>query len=225
MAAVIGVFSDSEGDLQLFDAALQVLSTKGAKRFLFAGGRYADLDDWAKWKRDEARAATDYGNPDFLEDVTRWLIGLEQVDRPAAFGTAHEIARRAEELARLKDRVVRTPEKGSLAYQDTAVPRKTVDMLGDALCLVVHDKNDLAKEDMLNAAVLVHGRSPEPAVVTIGPRFFITPGRLKGGKTATVGLLEVSDKGTRFSAFTLEGKTVLEPQALALAAKTKLSVK
>ncbi len=87
-AATIGVFGDTGGDLALFEAALRFLSDRGAKRFLFAGGRYADLDDWVKHKRDDARAKSDYSNGDFLEDVSRFLIGLDQLERPAAFGTA-----------------------------------------------------------------------------------------------------------------------------------------
>jgi hypothetical protein len=222
--AAIGVFSDSGGDLQVFDAALKLLAAKGARRFLFAGGGYGDLDAWVKWKRSEVKAQSDYSNDNFLEDVTRFLIGLEQVDRPAAFGTAWESTREIEELTRMKDKVLRAPERGSLAWQDTAVPRKVVDLLGDTLCCVVHDKNDLEKEDMVNAAVLVHGKEPEPRVVQIGPRTFVTPGRLQGGKTGFVGLLE-SDKGLTFSAFTLEGETVIDRQALQVAARTKISVK
>ena len=40
--ASIGVFSDSDGDLTAFDAALKLLASKGARRFLFAGGRFDD---------------------------------------------------------------------------------------------------------------------------------------------------------------------------------------
>ena len=221
--AVLGLFSDSDGDLVRFDAALKLLAEKGAKRFLFAGGRYTDLDDWVKWKRDEVKAQADYSNVDFLDDVQRFLIGLEQVERPAAFGTMWELGRYIEELTRLKDRVVRTPERGSLPYQDSAVPKKAVDMLGSTLCCVVHDKNDLDKEDMINAAVLVHGNEIEPKLVKIGPRFFVTPGKLSGPKP-TVALLDISEKLT-FSAFTLDGQAAIEQHVVELAAKSKVSVK
>ncbi|MCU0700411.1 MAG: hypothetical protein MUC96_28200 [Myxococcaceae bacterium] len=177
MATALGIFGDTGGDVALFDTALRLLSERGARRFLFAGGNYEDLDEWLRIKRDEARAQADYSNDDFLEDVSRFLLGLEQLDRPAAFGTAWEFARAIEEVMRMKDKVVRTPEKGSLQYQDSSVPRKAMDIVGDVLCCVVHDKNDLDKEDMLNAAVLVHGKEAEPKVVQIGPRFFVTPGR------------------------------------------------
>lgn len=225
MATAIGIFGDTGGDLELFESALRFLSQRGARRFLFAGGRYDDLDDWLRIKRDEVRAQTDYSNADFLEDVSRFLIGLEQKERPAAFGTSWELARAIEEVMRMKDRVVRTPEKGSLQYQDSSVPRKAVDIVGDVLCCVVHDKNDLDKEDIVNAAVLVHGKEAEPKVVQIGPRTFITPGRVKGGPKSTVGLLELVDKQLVFSAFTLDGKTLIDKQPLQVGSKTKLSVK
>ncbi len=221
--AAFGLFSDSNGDLVRFDSALKLLADKGAKRFLFAGGKYEDLDDWVKWKREEIKAQVDYSNADFLEDVRRFLIGLDQLDRPAAFGTMWELGRYIEELTRLKDRVVRAPEKGSLPYQSSSVPKKAVDMMGSTLCCVVHDKNDLDKEDMINAAVLVHGNEAEPKLVQIGPRFFVTPGKLSGPKP-TVGLLELGDKLT-FSAFTLDGEVVINQQQVDLSAKTKLTVK
>lgn len=223
--ASIGVFSDSDGDLTAFDAALKLLASKGARRFLFAGGRFDDLDEWVKWKREEVKAQSDYSGGDFLEDVKRYLIGLEQLDRPAAFGTAHAQVRAIEELTRMKDKILRAPEKGSLAYQDTAVPRKVLEMLGDSLCCLVHDKNDLDKEDMINAVVLVHGKDAEPKVVQIGPRTFITPGRLKGQKP-TVGLIETVDRQVVYSAFTLEGDAVINRQPIQTGSgKTKISVK
>lgn len=221
----IGVFSDSDGDLTAFDAALKLLASKGARRFLFAGGRFADLDEWVRWKREEVKAKSDYSSQDFLEDVKRYLIGHEQLDRPAAFGTAHEEMREIEELTRMKDKILRAPEKGSLAYQDTAVPRKVLEMVGDSLCCLVHDKNDLDKEDMINALVLVHGKDADPKVVQIGPRTFITPGTLKGDKP-TVGLIEQQDRSVTFSAFTLDGRELISKQPIQLGGgKTKISVK
>ena len=224
---MIGIFSDSEGDLEAVDRALRFLSKKGARRFFFAGGNYADLDEWVKLKRDEARSATDYSDLDFLADLTSFLQEEDQRDRPPAFGNAHELAMKANELTRMKDKVLRTPEKGSLPYLDPSVPRKAVDMLGEVLCCLVHDKNDLDKEDMVNAVLLVHGKDPEPKVVQIGPRFFITPGRLTGGPRQTVGLLELAEnRQLKFSAFTLDGETLIDGQLLAVGAgKSKISVK
>ncbi len=223
--AGIGVFSDSGGDLGAFDAALRLLVEKGARRFLFAGGRFEDLDGWVQWKRSEARAKADYSNLDFLEDVSRHLLGLEQLERPPAFGSAWESERAGEALAQLKDRILRAPEKGCRAWADPQTPRKVMDLVGDALCCLVHDKNDLDKEDLMNATVLVHGQSPEPKVVQIGARSFVTPGRLTGGARATVGLLELQDRQLTFAAYGLDGQVVLGPQPLATAARAKVSVR
>ena len=113
----------------------------------------------------------------------------------------------------------------SLAYLDSAVPRKVLEMLGDGLCCLVHDKNDLDKEDMMNAPVLVHGKDSEPKVVKVGPRTFITPGRLTGAKPI-VGLLEMIERQLVFSAFTLDGETVIDKTPIQLSSgKTKISVK
>lgn len=221
----IGIFSDTAGDLDAFDAALQLLAKKGARRFLFAGGKYGDLDEWVKWKRDHAKASTDYSDMDFLTDLTNFLSEGDQLDRPPAFGTAYQLSRHAQELTRMSDKVLRTPEKGSLQYLDPSIPKKAVDMLGDVLCCLVHDKNDLDKEDMLNAALLVHGNAGEAKVVQIGPRYFVTPGRVSGGAKGTVALLEM-DKQVKFSAFTLDDEIVIDAQVLTLgSAKSKISVK
>lgn len=222
---MIGLLSDSQGDLDAFNRALELLRAKGAKRFFFAGNRYSDLDEWALARRELARGKRDYTDRDFLADVTSWLTDGEQVDRPPAFGEeALATQREEQELLRLKDKFVRTPERDSTQYTAPAFPRKAVDMLGDVLCCIVHDKNDLDKEDLLNAAIFIHGKEPEPKVVQIGPRYFITPGKLTG-ESATCALIDTSDKQLRVSAFTLDGQEVFTPQALVFGGRTKLSVK
>jgi hypothetical protein len=123
------------------------------------------------------------------------------------------------------ERFVRVPERDSLQYRDPNLAKKAVDMVGDTLCTLVHDKNDLTRDDLLNAQVFIHGKESEPKVVQIGPRFFVTPGRLAGAAEQTCGLLEKVDKNLRFSAFRLDGHPVLEPQELQLSRGTKLSVK
>lgn len=182
----IGVFSDSQGDLDAFDVAVHLLRGKGARRFIFPGGRYADVDAW-----------------------------LERI---------RTAAEEDEELTWLKDRFLRTPERGSPEYQSPEIARKSMDMLGDVLCCVVHDRNDLDRDDMLNALVFVHGKDERPGVVQIGPRFFVTAGRV-AGNDGTCGLFEVMDRTLQFSAFALDGRVVLEKQVLAVGGRTKLSVK
>lgn len=223
---MIGIFSDSYGDLQAFDAAFELLHRKGAKRFFFAGGRYADLDEWFLMRRDKERGGRSYSDTDFLADVSAWLGSQEQVARPPAFyGNTPQPFLPEFDLMTIKEKFIRAPERDCLQYRDPTISRKIVDMLGDSLCCLVHDKNDLDKEDLLNATVFIHGKDPEPRVVQIGPRYFVTPGKLTGAAEQTCALLDVADKALLFSAYTLDGRTLVDGQVLSLDRRSKLSVK
>ena len=228
---MIGLLADSNGDLDAVDRAFELLRAKGARRFIFAGGRYTDLDEWALMRRERARGGRSYTDVDFLTDVTNFLAHKDQVDRPPAFfgeentDPGRKLATPEEDLDKVMSRFLRVPDKESLQYREEGVPNKAVDMLGDQLCCVVHDKNDLNREDLLNATVFVHGREAEPKVVQIGPRFFVTPGKLAGAAEQTCGLFEVVDRSLRYAAFRLDGHVILESKPLAVERRTKLSVK
>jgi hypothetical protein len=222
---MLGLLSDSHGDLDAFDAAVELLRAKGAKRFLFMGGRYTDLDEWILRKKQRARGGRGYSDADFLTDISNFLSASAQIRRPPAFDADPNAAEpQAENFERLKDRFVRTPERECLHYRDSNVPKKAVEMLGDMLCCVVHDKNDLDREDLLNSAIFLHGKESEPKVVQIGPRYFLTPGRLVGAAEQTCALVEM-DRNVIFSAFRLDGTTLIDRQVLSFERKTKLSVK
>lgn len=209
---MIGIFSDSNGDLGAFDAAYELLRARGAKRFYFVGGRYSDLDAWLLQKREQERGGREYGDTDFLADVANFLAASQ----PAAG---------RDSVTSIKDKFLRSPERDCLQFLDPTIPNKVVDMLGDTLCCLVHDKNDLTRDDLLNGTVFIHGKESEPRVKQIGPRFFITPGKLTGAVEQTCGLIDPSDNALRFSAFTLEGRVVVDAQPLVVDRRTKLSVK
>ena len=78
---MIGVFSFCPGDLEAFDAAYELLRSKGARRFLFAGARYTDLDEWVLWRRQKSRGGREYSDADFLADVTNWLGSQDALPR------------------------------------------------------------------------------------------------------------------------------------------------
>ncbi|QSQ15944.1 hypothetical protein [Myxococcus landrumensis] len=223
---MIGVFSDSHGDLQAFDAAYELLRSLGARRFLFTGARYTDLDEWLLWRRQKSRGGREYSDADFLADVSQWLGSQDALPRTPARAAAPADVVSEEDRRLVMERFVRVPERESLQYRDPSINNKAMDLLGDTLCCVVHDKNDLTREDLLNALVFIHGKDPEPKVVQIGPRYFLTPGRLVGAAEQTCALLERGERDLRFSAYRLDGHRVLEPQALVLDKKSpKLTLK
>lgn len=222
---MIGILSDSHGDLAAFNAAYELLREKGARRFMFVGGRYTDLDAWVLEQREKARGGREYSDMDFLADVTQWLSSRDSLPRPPAFGEAPADFAAEEDRRLVMERFARVPERDCLQYMDPNIPRKLLDMVGDALCCLVHDKNDLTREDLLNATLFIHGKESEPKVVQIGPRYFLTPGRLAGAAEQTCALLEKVERDVRFTAFRLDGSVVLEPQTIQLGRGTKLSVK
>jgi hypothetical protein len=53
---------------------------------------------------------------------------------------------------------------------------RTVEMFGDRVSVLIHDKALLDEEDILSATFLIFGRSDAPLMRRIGPRWFLTPG-------------------------------------------------
>lgn len=212
---MIGLLSDSQGDLDAFDAAYELLCTVGARRFFFAGGRWSDLDAWLLERQRRVRSS---GNrtplPVYLDEAQR-------IPAPLALTPAAP----DEDWVQLKGRFQRTPERDCAQYADPAVPRKVLDMVGDSLCCLVHDKNDLTREDLENAALFIHGADPAPRVVQIGQRFFLSPGSLHGVATPTCALLAKTEKGLQYTAYTLDGSVAVEPQPVEVERRTRITVR
>ena len=53
---------------------------------------------------------------------------------------------------------------------------RTVEMVGDRVAVLIHDKALLEEEDIVAANLLVYGKSEAPLVRRIGTRWFLTPG-------------------------------------------------
>ncbi len=53
---------------------------------------------------------------------------------------------------------------------------RTVEMFGDRMAVLVHDKALLDEEDIFAATFFVYGKSAGPLIRQIGPRWFLTPG-------------------------------------------------
>ena len=70
---------------------------------------------------------------------------------------------------------------------------RTIEMIGDRVAVLIHDKANLDEEDIMSANLLVYGKSPEPLIRKIGARWFISPGML-GCATGGVAVIEDKDE-------------------------------
>ncbi len=68
---------------------------------------------------------------------------------------------------------------------------RTIEMVGDRVAILIHDKSQLEEEDILAANLLLYGKSEGPLIRKVGPRWFATPGPIAspGG-----GLLVLDDE-------------------------------
>jgi predicted phosphodiesterase len=103
-----------------------------------------------------------------------------------------------------------------------------VDLVEGRISTLVHDKADLTREDIANAALIFHGNTVAPAVVQIGPRCFVTPGHLRApapaGRPATFALAEVTARELLLSVFS-EDAAELRQDRVSFAVTGKLSVR
>jgi len=65
---------------------------------------------------------------------------------------------------------------------------RTIEMVGDRVAVLIHDKSMLDEEDILAANLLFFGKSDGPVVRKIGARWFVSPGPIgcEGGGLAVV---------------------------------------
>jgi hypothetical protein len=65
---------------------------------------------------------------------------------------------------------------------------RTIEMIGDRVAVLIHDKSLLDEEDILAANLLFFGKSEGPLIRQIGARWFMTPGPIgsEGGGIAVL---------------------------------------
>jgi hypothetical protein len=147
-----------------------------------AGGELEDLARSAEFLLNGARVtrAIYLGADDALEEtVALWaesLVGPDPSDdglwrralRIASDGTPDQIdafLRRERARMRLKS-LERLPQEDL----------RSVEMFGDRVAVLIHDKALLDEEDIFSAALLIYGKSDGPLIKRIGQRWFLTPG-------------------------------------------------
>jgi hypothetical protein len=153
----LGLLGPAHGDLAGLARCAQFL-VNGAKvtRAIYLGSDNALEDTVALWA--ESLVGPDASDEGVWE---RALLAAasgspEQID---AFLRAERARRRLKSLERLPPDELRA-----------------VEMFGDRVAVLVHDKALLDEEDIFAATFLVYGRSDGPLVKQIGPRWFLTPG-------------------------------------------------
>ena len=165
-----------------------------------ANGELAALARAAEFLLNGARVtrAIYLGADDALEDtVELWaesLVGPDPSDEGlwrrafplAAHGTVEQIdAFLRGERARLRLKSLERLPPGEL---------RTVEMFGDRVSVLIHDKALLDEEDILSASFLIYGRSEAPLLRRIGPRWFLTPGPVASAAGGSIVLDESTDE-------------------------------
>lgn len=99
---------------------------------------------------------------------------------------------------------------------------RSVEMFGDRVAVLVHDKALLDEEDIYPATFLLYGKGDGPLVKRIGARWFLTPGPIgcKGGSSV---VLDDSGEHVTATFYDASGRKC-RAETLEAARKTKMSV-
>jgi hypothetical protein len=82
---------------------------------------------------------------------------------------------------------------------------RTIEMLGDRVAVLIHDKALLDEEDILAANLLFYGKSDGPLIKKIGARWFVTPGPI-GSEGGGIAVLDDEGEDITVSIFDSVGK-------------------
>jgi len=164
-----------------------------------SGGDVGALGRAAEFLLNGARVhrAIYLGNDGALDRaVAAWarkLVGGDDPSDDAAWRRAADIA--LEGTPEQIDRFVATERARQRLKSLEALPEqvaRTIEMVGDRVAVLIHDKALLDEEDILAANLLFFGKSDGPLVKKIGARWFVTPGPIG---SAGGGLAVLDDEG------------------------------
>lgn len=88
-----------------------------------------------------------------------------------------------------------------------SAPGRTIELLDGRVVLLLFDKATLDEDDIAGATVFVYGKSERALVKKVGPRIFLSPGKIgsEGGGSL---LLDDEDGGVRCRVIDASGKVV-----------------
>lgn len=199
----LGLLGPANGDLAALARAAEFL-LNGAKvtRAIYLGADEAIEDTVALWA--ESLVGPDPSDEGIWERAFGVATGgtTEQLDR---FLRAERARLRLKSLERLP------PEE-----------LRTVEMFGDRVAVLIHDKALLDEEDIFSASFLIYGKGDAPLLKKIGARWFMTPGPVGG---AACGAIVLDDSGEQIVAtlFDADGRPASE-QRLSTGGAVKMSV-
>jgi predicted phosphodiesterase len=208
----IGLASDSHGNVDALAVALETFARAQVDRVFFLGGRWRDVDQaLARRRRGGPQPPVPETDLEFLAAV-RGALGRE-----------------ASPLSDpLDGRIVRVASRGCPEHGGGG-DAKVMELLDGRLGLLVHDKADLTRDDIANAQVLFHGNSAAAAIVSIGPRCFVTPGHLRADappdRPATFAIADVAAAEVTLAVFSTAGTEVRVDRASLASGGSKLSVR
>jgi hypothetical protein len=200
----LGLLGPAEGDLARLSRCAAVLLNAGrVDRAVYLGSDDALEEAVAAWA-----TALVGGDP---SDAGVWDRAIDVA--LAGNAEALDLFLRAER-ARLRLKALeRLPREGL----------RSAELFGDRVVVMIHDKALLDEEDIFSATFLVYGKADAHLVKKIGPRWFITPGKV--GATGG-GCAVLDDEGEQVAvSFYDEEGNVLETQALPVSRTAKLYVR
>jgi hypothetical protein len=99
---------------------------------------------------------------------------------------------------------------------------RSVEMFGDRVAVLIHDKALLDEEDIFSASLLIYGRGDSPLIKKIGPRWFLTPGPVGEERSGAI-VLDDSDEPLVATLYDADG-AVIRTEPLPVARSAKMSV-
>jgi predicted phosphodiesterase len=209
----IGLASDSLGNVDALERALELFERAQVDRVFFLGGRVADVDAALARRAGGSRdAPVPASDAEFLAAVRGALERQDAAVRDPLDG-----------------RIVRVASRACPEYETGKVPRKQVDLVEGRISALVHDKAELTRDDIANAALIFHGNTVAPALVQIGPRCFITPGHLRDaappGRPASFAVAEVTARELALTVFSAADGAEVRQERVSFAGSGKMSVR
>lgn len=200
----LGLLGPAGGDLAALARAAEFL-LNGAKvgRAIYLGGDDALEETVAAW-------AESLVGPD-PSDEGIWTRAFDV----AAHGTAEQI----DTFLRAERARLRLKSLERLPHEEL----RSVEMFGDRVAILIHDKALLDEEDIYSASYLFYGKGDAPLIKSIGPRWFVTPGPV-GSAGGGALVLDDADEAVVATLYDADGHAT-RSETLSVARAAKLSVR